>query len=121
MTTRELVQSYYDSLSKKDGNWQKLYSEDASFSDASETLNAKGKIAVIQSFTPFLKGVEEVRVKQLIVEGEEACAIASYNYVNPKDAKMNQDVAEVWEVRDGKLTKLVIYFDLTAYRNFMRG
>ena len=34
---------------------------------------------------------------------------------------MSQDVAEVWQVKDGKLTKLTIYFDLTAYRSFIRG
>lgn len=120
MSIRNLVQSYYLSLNQKDEKWQELYSEDAVFSDASQTLNAKGKASVIQSFTPFLKGVEGVKVKQMIVEGEDSCAIVSYDYVNPKGEKMNQDVAEVWEVKDGKLAKLTIYFDLTAYRNFMR-
>jgi ketosteroid isomerase-like protein len=121
MSTKDLVLSYYDSLNRKDGKWQELYSEDASFADASQTLNAKGKAAVLQSFTPFLKGVESVKVKQLIVDGKDACAIVSYDYVNPKGAKMRQDVAEVWQVNNGKLTQLTIYFDLTAYRNFMRS
>ncbi|HVH31363.1 MAG TPA: nuclear transport factor 2 family protein [bacterium] len=121
MATRDLVQSYYDSLSQKNDNWQNLYSKDAVFSDASQTLTAKGEAAVIQSFVPFLKGVEGVKVKQMIVEGEKACAIVGYDYVNPKGQKMRQDVAEVWETRDGKLAKLTIYFDLLAYRNFMRG
>ncbi len=34
---------------------------------------------------------------------------------------MNQDVAEVAEVKNGKLAKLTLYFDLTDYRRFMRG
>ncbi len=122
MSTKELVQSYYDSLAQKNDTWQELYSEDAVFSDASQTLNAKGKAAVIQSFTPFLKGVVGIQVKRMIVDGgEHVCAIVGYDYVNSKGAKMKQDVAEVWKVADGKLSKLTIYFDLTAYRNFMRG
>ncbi len=121
MATKDLVQSYYDSLSQKNDKWQNLYANDAVFSDASQTLNAKGKAAVIQSFVPFLKGVEGVKVKQLIVEGEKACAVVGYVYVNPKGQKMPQDVAEVWETKDGKLAKLTIYFDLIAYRNFIRG
>ena len=120
MSTKELVQSYYDSLAHKNDTWQELYSGDAIFSDASRTLNAQGRAAVIQSFTSFLKGVEGVKVKQMIVEGEDACAIVGYDYVNPKGAKMIQDVAEVWKVRDGKLTKLTIYFDLTSYRAFIK-
>ena len=121
MSTKDLVQSYYESLDQKDDRWQSLYSEDAVFSDASQTLNAKGKTAVIQAFIPFLKGTAEVKVKQMIVENGDACAIIGYVYVNSKGEKMNQDVAEVSEVRDGKLAKLTIYFDLTAYRSFMRG
>ena len=121
MTTQSLVQRYYDSISQKGDAWQELHSDDAAFMDASQTLNAVGKTAVIQSFIPFLKGVDKVKVKQMIVAGDEACAIVRYSYVNPKGAKMDQDVAEVWKVGNGKLVRLVIYFDLTAYRNFMRS
>jgi ketosteroid isomerase-like protein len=121
MSTHDLVQSYYNSLNRKDDKWQELYDTDAVFSDASKTVNAKGKAAVIQSFIPFLQGIESVKVKQMIVEGAEACAIAGYLYVNSKGQKMSQDVAEAWKIRNGKLAELTIYFDLLAYRNFMRA
>lgn len=121
MDTKDLVQSYYKSLDEKDGKLKDLYGEDAAFSDASKTLLAEGKEAVIQSFTPFLKGVAGIKIKQLIVEGETACAIIGYVYVNPNRERMSQDVAEIWETHNDKLSKLTIYFDLTAYRNFMKG
>jgi len=121
MSTLEVIKSYYNSQSNKDDTWKDLWSDDAVFSDASQTLLAKGKEAVIQSFTPFLKGVATLKISQMIVEGEKACFIISYTYVNQKKEQMNQDVAEVWEVKDGKLAKVTIYFDLTAYRRFMQG
>lgn len=121
MSTKDLIQQYYDSLNQKNDKWKELWSDDAIFSDPSQTLNAKGKIAVIQSFTPFLMGVVHVNIKQLITDGNTVCAIAHYGYKNPKGERMSQDVAEVWEVKNGKLSQLIIYFDLTAYRNFMRG
>jgi ketosteroid isomerase-like protein len=121
MSAKNLVQTYYDSLSHKDNKWQTLYSDDAVFSDASGILNAKGKDAVIQSFTPFLRGVEGVKVKQMTVEDDDACVIVRYDYVNPKGERLSQDVAEVWQVKDNRLTRLTIYFDLTAYRTFMRS
>jgi len=121
MSTLEVLKSYYTSQSNKDDTWKDLWSNDAVFSDASQTLLANGKEAVIQSFTPFLKGVAALKISQMIVEGEKACFIISYTYVNQKKEQMNQDVAEVWEVRDGKLAKATIYFDLTAYRRFMQG
>ena len=118
---KDVIGKYYYSLNQKDNGWQGLYSDDAVFSDASQTLNAIGKPAVIQSFVPFLKGVAGVNVKQMIVDGEDVCAIVGYEYINSKGNKMNQDVAEVWKVRGEKLATLIIYIDLTAYRAFMRG
>ena len=120
MTITELIKIYYASLNKKDDAWQELWAKDASFQDASKTLDASGRDAVIASFTPFLKGVISVSIKQLLVEDNTACVIASYVYGNQKGEKMDQDVAEIWEVSEDKLKKLVIYFDLTAYRSFMR-
>lgn len=121
MSTQDIIKSYYASQSNKDDKWKHFWSDNAVFSDASQTLLAKGKEAVIQSFTPFLKSVAGLKISQTIVEGERACFIISYTYMNPKSETMNQDVAEVWEVKDGKLAKLTIYFDLTAYRRFMQG
>ncbi len=121
MSTQNVIENFYKSVRSKDDKWKELWSNDAVFSDASQTLHAVGKEAVIQSFTPFLKGVAGLKVSEIIAEGEKACFIISYTYVNSKKENLNQDVAEVWEVRDGKLVKLTIYFDLTVYRSFMRG
>ena len=120
MPTEEVVKNYYESQNQKDDRWKELWADDAVFPDASETLPARGRDAVIQSFMPFLKGVEALKISQMIVEDDQACSIISSTYVNPKGEKMNQDVAEISEVRDGKLARLTIYFDLTAYRSFMR-
>jgi ketosteroid isomerase-like protein len=57
----------------------------------------------------------------MLVEGDNACAIVNYDYINSNGGKMNQDVAELWEVKKGKLAKLTIYFDFTAYMSFLRS
>lgn len=121
MEIKDLIQSYYDSLNNKDSKWQDMWAEDAVFSDASQVLVANGKQEIITSFTTFEKGVESLKVKQVITDGQMVCVVVSYNYINQKGEKMTQDDAEVWEVKNGKLFKLTIYFDLTAYRTFMRG
>lgn len=121
MSTKDIVQSYYKSLEDKSDDWKDIYSDDAVFSDASQILFAKGKEEVVKSFVPFLKGVTGVKIKELIIEDDRACAIINYDYVNSKKERMNQNVAEILEVKNSKLTKLTIYFDLTAYRNFMRN
>ncbi len=118
--TQDAIDRFYRSIIDKNDDWKELWADDVVFRDASDTLHAEGRAAAIQSFTPFLKGVAKLEVRQRIVQGSNACYVVAYSYVNPKGENMQQDDAEVWEVRDGKLSKLTIYFDLTEYRNFMR-
>ena len=67
----------------------------------------------------FLRAVEKVELKQLIIQGTNACAVVSYEYVSPIGAKLHQDDAEVWKVVDGNIVALTIYFDITEFRTFM--
>jgi ketosteroid isomerase-like protein len=119
MTVTEIIRSFYDGLAQKNDEWQKHLSEKVVFSDASKRLRAEGKDAFIQSFIPFLRAVESVQLKQLIVEDTNACAVVSYDYRSPKGSTLHQDDAEVWKVVDGKIVALTIYFDITEFRDFM--
>ncbi len=119
MSVKEIVQGFYDGLALKNDEWQKHLSEEVVFSDASKKLHAEGREAFILSFTGFLRSVEKVQLKQLIVEHTNACAVVSYDYVSPKGDRLHQDDAEVWKVAGGKIAALTIYFDITEFRNFM--
>ncbi len=119
MTVREIIQHFYDGLVNKTSAWQDNLSEGVEFADASRRLHAEGRDAFIQSFGGFLRAVEKVQVRQLIVEGPAACAVVSYDYISPGGARLHQDDAEVWRVEDGKIVALTIYFDITEFRAFM--
>lgn len=119
MTVQEIIQKFYDGLAEKNDSWQMNLADDVVFSYGSKKLNAIGKESFIQAFTNFLRAVEKVEVKQLIVEGENACAVVSYDYVSPTGGKLHQDDAEVWKVVDEKIVSLTIYFDITEFRTFM--
>ena len=119
MDTRDVVQRFYDGLARKDGSWQDNLTESVAFSDASGKLSAQGREAFIQSFSGFLRAVDKVELKQLIVEGPNAAAVVSYDYVNPSGGRLHQDDAEVWQVENGLIVSLTIYFDITEFRSFM--
>jgi ketosteroid isomerase-like protein len=119
VTAKKIIQHFYSSLSQKNDDWQKDLAVDVVFSDASQRLHAEGRQGFIQAFTPFLRSVETVQMKQIIVEGRDACAVVSYDYVSPSGGKLHQDDAEVWKIVDGKITALTIYFDITEFRHFM--
>jgi|SRR5579859_405995 len=119
METRDVVRGFYDGLARRDDSWQQNLAEDVVFADASGTLKARGRDAFVQSFTPFLRGVTSVELKQLVVEGSAAAAVVGYEYVNSKGERLHQDDAEVWRVENGEVLALTIYFDITEFRAFM--
>ncbi len=120
-STRGIIDSYYESLSNHDLTWQELWAKDGIFTDSSGTLYAAGSDAILASFTPFLKGVKDVTITQRIIDGNWACYIVNYVYINKSGESMKQKVAETWQMANGRLQELTIYFDITAYRKFMFG
>lgn len=119
MTVKDIIHNFYQGLAQKNDEWQQHLAADVVFSDASKRLHAEGREAFIQSFTTFLRAVETVQLKQLIIQGTNACAVVSYDYVSPKGATLHQDDAEVWKVVNGNIVALTIYFDITEFRTFM--
>jgi ketosteroid isomerase-like protein len=119
MTPKDIVEQYYDNLVQKNAVWPTLFADDVIFADAGMNINQAGKEAVTKSFEKFLETIEDIRVKQIITENENVCAIVRYSYKNSEGEELSQDVAEIWKVKDGKLSSLTIYFDITAYRRFM--
>ncbi len=119
MATPDTIRQFYASLADKTDAWQLHLAEDVVFADASQKLRAEGRAAFIQSFAGFLRAVEHVQLKQLIVDGADAAAVVSYDYVSPTGGKLHQDDAEIWRIVDGKIAALTIYFDITEFRSFM--
>jgi ketosteroid isomerase-like protein len=119
MATADIIQRFYAGLAAKTDTWQRDLAEDVVFADASTRLQAAGREAFIQSFSGFLRAVERVELRQLIVEGDDAAAVVGYDYVSPAGARLHQDDAEVWKVAGDKIAALTIYFDITEFRAFM--
>ena len=119
MTTADIIRTFYASLAQKTEAWQRDLAADVVFADASKKLHAEGREAFIQSFTGFLRAVERVDLRQLIVEGDDAAAVVSYDYVSPSGGRLHQDDAEIWRIVDGQIAALTIYIDITEFRAFM--
>jgi ketosteroid isomerase-like protein len=119
MAAADIIQHFYEGLAEHTDAWQRDLADDVVFADASKRLHAEGRDAFIQSFTGFLRAVERVQLQQLIVDGNNAAAVVSYDYVSPTGEKLHQDDAEVWQIVDGKIAALTIYFDITEFRDFM--
>ncbi len=116
MTAKALLKVYYKGLAKKEG-WETVISDDFEFRiDSMENEDIdKGKEAYINTIAWFSGLYQDVRVKKMIIDGDNASVIANYDYIFPNGKHISGDVAEFWTAKDGKLTSLHIFFDTLTF------
>lgn len=117
MTTKQLLESYYRGLSQKKG-WESVISHDFKFvgGDMMKTTPIVGKDNYVAVINRFSRLFTNMRVKQMIIEEENACVIANYDYVFPNGTSVTGDVAEIWKVKKGELDALTIFFDTLTFQ-----
>jgi ketosteroid isomerase-like protein len=60
----------------------------------------------------------DVKLKELIVEGDKACALVDYAIVSPSGQSGSCFVAEFLSTKDGQISSSTIFFDTAAFRTF---
>ena len=114
MSTKEIIQRYFDELTKK-GNWESFLSDDLEFTSfTSPVKHVTGKAAYLESTQRFFSMIRSVEVRDLIIEGTKVCALTGYQLQGPAGS-FRTDVAEVLTVADGKIRSLAIYFDTAPF------
>jgi len=121
VTIKELLEIYYSGLSKKEG-WESVISDDFKFVggdmvNPNTTTDKAGYVAVLGRLSRLFTGI---RVKKTFIAGDEAFVLANYDWFFPSGKSVNGDVAELWEARDGKLTKLTIFFDTAGFQTLSK-
>ncbi len=114
---QEILKGYYDGINRKEG-WQEFVSDAMRFSGTGVT-STEGKQAYVESTNQFLQGVRAVRVKQMIVEGTNACVVLQYDLTSPKGNRTSSDIVEVLTVKDQRIDSSTIFFDTAAFAKFM--
>lgn len=117
MTTKELLDTYYKGFAQKQG-WETVISDSFKFvgGDMTKTEPIVGKQAYIDIIKRFSRLFQNMRVKEMIIQGDGACVIGNYDYVFPNGKSINGDVAEIWKVKDNKLDALTIFFDTLTFQ-----
>jgi len=114
-TTKELLEEYYRGVSKKSG-WGYLLSEDFLLT-GTVTQETRGRDVYVNN--NFFKLVRGLNVRELMVSGEKAFALVSYDLVSPKGRSFSSEVVEFWRAKDGELFSIAIYFDTAAFSKSM--
>jgi len=115
-TMKELLDIYYKGFAKKEG-WESVISDDFVFiADNMEKDDVnKGKEVYVNIINRFSRLYQNMRVKRMIIDGDNASVIANYDYIFPNGKHISGDVAEFWTAKNGKLTSLHIFFDTLTF------
>jgi ketosteroid isomerase-like protein len=115
MTTKDIVQAYFDSLNQKSG-WEAFLADDMTFTSlVSPIKQVTGKGRYLEATKRFFSMITAVEVKDLIVDGDRTCALTRYALQAPGGPAFDSHVAEVLKVRNGKIVSLEIYFDSAPF------
>ena len=113
--TKELVDGYYDRLSKKE-EWGSLLSDEF-LCTGTGIKESMGREAYVNN--TFFKGIKSLKVKSMLIDGDKACAVVSYDLISSKGNNFKADVAEIWKIKNGKLDSIAIYFDTAFFQKAM--
>lgn len=116
MNTRDVIQRYFDQLERR-GDWPSSIADDVVFTSfTSPVKEASGKQAFLEATKRFYGTIAKVNVRQILVDGDQTCALTRYE-VQPPGGKpaFTSDVAEIFTVRNDRITSFAIYFDTAPY------
>lgn len=115
MTTKDTIEGYFSSLKGKKG-WESFLSEDMVFTSfISPIRRISGRAEFLEGTKRFYAMITALEVRELLVDGDKACALTRYELQPPQGPAFGSDVAEVFRVRDGKITSFDIYFDSSPF------
>jgi ketosteroid isomerase-like protein len=115
MTTRDTIQGYFGSLKQMSG-WESFLSDDLVFTSFTAPIKrVSGKTAYLEATRRFYSMITAVEVRELMVEGDKACVLTRYELQLPGRPAFSSDVAEVFGVREGKISSSEIYFDSAPF------
>ena len=109
---------YYKGFAEK-ANWESVIAEDFRYVGGDMTRPGPliGKQAYIEVIKRFSQIFTTMRVKEMIIQGENACVIGNYDLRFPNGQEFNGNVAELWTAKNSKLQSLTIYFDTLTFAN----
>jgi ketosteroid isomerase-like protein len=115
MTTGDTIASYFSHL-KQNAGWESCLADDMVFSSfATPVKRVTGRTAFLESTKRFYSMIKGVEVRSMIVDGDHACALTRYDLQPPGGPLFQSHVAEIFAVRDGKITSFDIYFDSAPF------
>lgn len=116
MSTRATIEEYFERLRRRDG-WDAALADDLVFTRlTSPPRTLTGKASFLEGTRRFYAGIASFEVRELLVDGDRACALTRYLVQPPGGAAVFEShVAEFFTARGGRIATFAICFDTAPY------
>jgi len=115
VTTRETLDRYFTALHAGEG-WQDLLADGMVFTSFTTPVRqVVGRDSFVTATRGFYSMIRSFELRDLMVDGNRACALTRYELRPPSGPAFVSDVAEVFEVTGNSIARFDIYFDSSPY------
>jgi ketosteroid isomerase-like protein len=115
MTTKSTIEGYFHGLEQRNG-WDAYLADELVFTSyTTPNRQVAGKQAYLTATKGFYGSIRSFALRDLVVDGDTACALTHYELQRPGGEPFASDVAEIFKVKDGHITSFAIYFDSAPF------
>ncbi len=115
LSAEKVVMSYMEALGSGMENWHEHLSDNVAFIGPID--QTKGKDAYVQLTSQFFPMVKEYKPMKLFGNETWVTQEGIYSVNTPNGGIVDLECAEVFEISEGKISKIRIYYDPTEFKN----
>jgi len=113
-TALEIVQNFQQSLAEGTEQWQDLFSETVTFKGPVQTCVGKAEnIELNKNFFPLVRGYDH---KSSFEQGKYVSLEGVLSVATPKNEIIKLDLVEIYEIEEGLIQNIRIYYDAEEFR-----
>ena len=114
-TALEIVQTFQQSMGSGTSEWETLFAEDIIFKGPVNTVIGKeANIELNKNFFPLVKGYEPISHFE---QGNFVALEGVFTVATPKGNTIKLEMAEIYEIKEGKIQNMRMYYDAEEFRN----
>jgi ketosteroid isomerase-like protein len=120
MTTKEIIQTYYDSVNRGDWDtWLTLFAEDVVI-DEQLAGHVEGAAILRGAVGGMKKGYSKFfnRPQHTVINGNEACVVSEIDAANAAGVPIKAHVANYFKIKAGKIVYMANFHDSRPFDPF---
>jgi len=117
-STKDVFESFINSMLKKTDDWKDLLNENITLKGP--LAEVKGKNAFIELNIPFFNSMKSYKTTNIIESNNSIVNSAIIEVMMPSKNNITLNVCEIYEINDGLIKSLNVFFDTHEFRQNLK-